>query len=330
MSSPNYNFWRNLRKPFFIMAPMADVTDAAFRQIIAKYSRHGEKGGGPDVFYTEFVAADGLVHPEGRKRLIYDLKYSENERPIVAQLFSGRPEKMREAGKMVRDLGFDGLDINMGCPDKTIEKQGAGAALTKNPKLAQELIAAAKEGFGGPVAVKTRLGYSRVEEMGPWLDALIEAKPVVITLHLRTRKEMSKVPAHWELAKEAARQVKSAGILFAANGDVTSIVDAKEKAEKNDLDGVMLGRAIFGNPWLFAGKSREEIPTEERLRVLVEHTYLFEEYLGEVKSFAVMKKFFKAYIAGHPEAKTLQEKLMLCTNAEDVEQVINSFVRVDK
>ena len=145
------NFWQKLPKPFFVLAPMADVTDAAFRQIVAKYGK-------PDVMYTEFVSADGLCHPEGRKRLLIDLKYGENERPIVVQLFSSNPDKVKEAANLARELGFDGLDINMGCPDRTIEKQGAGAALMKNPRLAQKLIVAAKEGFDGPVSVKTRLG----------------------------------------------------------------------------------------------------------------------------------------------------------------------------
>ena len=326
------SFWLKLPKPFFILAPMADVTDAAFRQIIAKYGK-------PDVMYTEFVSADGLVHSEGRKRLLLDLKYGENERPIVAQLFSSRPEKIKEAAKLVRSLGFDGLDINMGCPDKTIEKQGAGAALIKNPELAKEIIISAEDGFGGRVSVKTRLGYSSLDEFDSWFSALIEVNPIAITVHLRTRQEMSKVPAHWELASKlhefVGHQVANKATrwpyhpLVIANGDVQSLAEAKEKAQMYNLDGIMIGKGVFGNPYLFAlepsdgyNSSRRTAPgLEERMRIMIEHVYLFEEYFQGKKSFAVMKKFFKAYIAGHPQAKDLQEKLMACESAQGVEKV---------
>src|SRR3989344_200451 len=318
------NFWEKLPKPFFILAPMADVTDPAFRQIIAKYGKLARPLAGPDVLYTEFVSADGLVHPEGRKRLLLDLKYGENERPIVAQLFSGKAAKIKEAAKIVKDLGFDGLDINMGCPDKTIEKQGAGAALIKNPKLAQDIIAAAEEGFGARISVKTRLGYSKLEEFESWFAALLEANPVAITVHLRTRQEMSKVPAHWELASQYANKLENVGILSVGNGDVMSMVEAKEKAEQYNLDGIMIGKGVFGNPYFFTGKSRDEVSVEERMRIMIEHTYLFEEYFAGKKSFAVMKKFFKAYIAGHSQAKELQEKLMDCEKDKQVEEVCSS------
>ncbi len=324
------NFWQKLPKPFFVLAPMADVTDAAFRQIVAKYGK-------PDVMYTEFVSADGLCHPEGRKRLLIDLKYGENERPIVVQLFSSNPDKVKEAANLARELGFDGLDINMGCPDRTIEKQGAGAALMKNPRLAQKLVVAAKEGFDGPVSVKTRLGYSSLGEWENWISALIETKPASIAVHLRTRNEMSKVPAHWEFAQSIAGILKNTSTLAIGNGGVTDLADAKKKAEENNLDGVMIGEAIFGNPWLFAQKSglgnSKKPGLEERLKIMIEHAYLFEEYFrnpskssGQVKSFAIMKKFFKAYISGHPDAKKLQEELMKCENASEVGKVVANFV----
>ncbi len=151
----NPGFWEKLKKPIMILAPMADVTDAAFRRLIAKYGK-------PDVMFTEFVSADGLCHPQGREKLLIDLSYTEGERPIIAQLFTGKPEKIREAAALVRELGFDGLDINMGCPDRKVEKQCAGAALMKDPKLARELIRAAREGAGGlPISVKTRIGYNK-------------------------------------------------------------------------------------------------------------------------------------------------------------------------
>src|SRR3989338_7116635 len=160
------NFWAKLEKPFMALAPMADVTDAAFRRGIAKYGK-------ADVMFTEFVSADGLCHPVGREKLLIDLSYTEAERPIVAQLFSGKPEKMFEAAKLVAELDFDGLDINMGCPDRSIEKSGAGATLMKNAKLAREVIRAARPGAPRPPrSVKTRLRFNK-NQIETWLPELL-------------------------------------------------------------------------------------------------------------------------------------------------------------
>lgn len=351
------NIWETVKKPFFVLAPMADVTDAAFRHIIAKYSKYGgqdigEYGrftrpnfacppkflrnfertqnlGGPDVFWTEFVSADGLVRaPEnGKQKLLKDLEFSEGEHPIVAQIFSGKPEMIREASKICLDLGFDGVDINMGCPDRSIEKQGAGAALCKTPEIAKELILAAKEGVQNkiPISVKIRLGYNK-DELETWLPELLSVEPALVTIHARTRKEMSKVPARWERIRDAVKIRDELGskTLIAGNGDVIDLEDARKKAEETGADGVMLGRAIFGNPWLFS----EKIPTlKERLEVLIEHTKLFEELLGGTKSFALMKKHYKSYIQAFPEAKDLRLKLMETENAREVEEVIIDFLK---
>ncbi|MEK7170178.1 MAG: tRNA-dihydrouridine synthase family protein, partial [Patescibacteria group bacterium] len=254
-------FWGKLPRPIMALAPMANVTDAAFRRIIAKYGK-------PDVLWTEFVSADGLMS-KGREALLVDLMYSESERPIVAQLFSGNPEKMFEAAKLIKKLGFDGLDINMGCPDRSIEKSGAGAALIKNPRLAREIIRAAQEGVsysplskgalpssvGGmsiPVSVKTRLGYNR-DILEEWLPELLTEQPAAVTIHARTRKEMSKVPAKWSRIRDAVaiRDSLGSATLILGNGDVKDIANARVKAKETGSDGVMLGRAIFGNPWFF-------------------------------------------------------------------------------
>jgi nifR3 family TIM-barrel protein len=309
-----------------VLAPMADVTDAAFRQIIAKYSRGklartGENRGGPDVFWTEFVSADGLCHPVGRERLKVDLMYTEGERPIVAQLFSANPEKMEQAAALVRELGFDGLDINMGCPDKTIEKQGAGAALIKTPALAREIIAAAKRGAGNlPVSVKTRLGYNQ-NILDTWLPELLAAEPAVVTVHARTRKEMSLVPARWEEVTRAVairNQLGSKSLIF-GNGDVKNILEAKQRVRETGADGVMLGRAIFGNPWLFA---EHQPALQEKLSVLLEHVLLFDELLGSHKSFAIMKKHFKAYVTGWDGAAELRQRLMEANTAGEVRVIL--------
>jgi len=316
-------FWKNLPKPFFALAPMADVTDCVFRQIIAKYSRHSEEGGGPDVFWTEFVAADGLVSA-GREVLKRDLVFGKNEHPIVAQLFGGTPEKMFKAAELVRELGFDGIDINMGCPDRTIEKQGAGAAMIKTPSLAKEIIKAAREGSGLPISVKTRLGYNK-NQMEEWLPALLSEKLSALTVHLRTRKEMSLVPAKWDLMPEIVKMAHGTGALVIGNGDVKNLAEARLLSEKTGCDGIMLGRAIFGNPWLF-DENKKEVTIKEKLNVLSEQSLLFEKELGDIKSFAVMKKHFKAYVDGFPGAKELRLRLMEKNSAEDVAEEVKTFL----
>jgi len=304
------NFWNQLPKPIIVLAPMADVTDPAFRRIIAKYGK-------PDVLWTEFVSADGLFLG-GYDALIKDLEFTQSERPIVAQFFTSNPDMMRRAASLAHDLGFDGIDINMGCPDKSIEKRGAGANLIKYPKLAQKIIRAAKEGSGSlPVSVKTRIGWNK-NELETLLPALLEAEPAMITIHARTRQEMSLVPARWEYIKCAVeiRNEKRSETLIFGNGDVSSVADALQKVKETGCDGVMIGRAIFGNPWLFAKNSPTILP-KEKLEVLVEHTKLFEELLPH-KNFAVMKKHYKAYITGWDGAKKLRMKLMDAKNASEV------------
>lgn len=312
------SFWNKLTRPFFCLAPLANVTDAAFRRIIAQYGK-------PDIMWTEFVSADGLCS-SGREVLLKDLMFTDAERPIVAQLFSSRPEKIAQAARLVRDLGFDGIDINMGCPDRSVEKQGAGAALMKDPSLAQQIIYAAKEGGGGlPVSVKTRVGYNKIE-IDTWIPKLLETKLAALTVHARTRKEMSLVPARWEHMHEVIRlrDTLAPETLVIGNGDVKNLVDARTKAAKYGVDGVMLGRAIFGNPWLFSPPDAP-VPVSERLRVMVEHTRLFEWLLGGVKSFAVMKKHYKAYASGFDGAKELRTFLMEAENAVEVERLVSDF-----
>jgi nifR3 family TIM-barrel protein len=327
-------FWETLKKPFFVMAPMADVTDAAFRRMIAKYSRHGEPGGGPDVFYTEFVSCEGLCSP-GRGKLLIDLNYSENEHPIVAQIFGSNPDHFYECAKLVKSLGFDGIDINMGCPDRAIEKQYAGAALIKDPARARALIRAAKEGGDGlPVSVKTRVGYHNVT-IREWLPQILAEEPAAVTIHARTRKEMSKVPARWEhvaeavkIACEFAERNHTERALIIGNGDVKNITDAEQKVHETGADGVMLGRAIFGNPWLFSARANGvEMPLSKRLQVMVEHTKLFEEILGDKKNFAIMKKHYKAYVTGFDGAKELRMKLMDAKDADEVGAITEHFLK---
>ncbi|MCC7500265.1 tRNA-dihydrouridine synthase [Candidatus Nomurabacteria bacterium] len=317
------NFWTDLPRPFFVLAPLANVTDPAFRRVIAKYS----KPAGPHVFWTEFVSADGLMlaTPERKAKLMRDLVFSEAERPIVAQFFTATPEHMEKAAALAQELGFDGVDINMGCPDRTIEKQGAGAKLILNPELAVELVAAAKRGAPNlPVSVKTRLGYNK-DILEEWLPKILAAEPAALTLHARTRKEMSKVAAHWERVKRAVeiRNELGSNTLILGNGDVKNVTEAHARVEETSCDGVMIGRGIFGTPWLFTG---EEKNIEERLRVAVEHTELFEELLGDIKNFAIMKKHFKAYVEGFEGAKELRIHMMEAKDVAEVKSIVEDHL----
>ncbi len=381
------SFWGRLReqrvtkRPFFVLAPMADVTDPAFRRIIAKYGK-------PDVMWTEFVSADGLMLG-GREHLIRDLLYTEAERPIIAQLFGSNTETMRAAAKLCTELGFDGIDINMGCPDKSIEKQGAGAAIIKTPDIAIAIIRAAREGIAQavaentndatgkpirtiPLSVKTRIGYTK-NEINTWLPTLLKENLAAITVHCRTRKEMSSVPARWEHIQEVAalRDQIAPETLIIGNGDVRDMEHGRELAEKYGADGVMIGRSIFGNPWLFADAQKNDaqkktfhsffpstffqkirnsfaaflqnyfgiknrywlrntapagVSKEEKLCVLIEHCKLYEELLGDIKSFSIMKKHFKAYVHGWPGSKELRMELMEAQSAADVERTIKHFI----
>jgi nifR3 family TIM-barrel protein len=314
-------FWKTLKKPIFVLAPMANVTDAAFRRIIAQYGK-------PDVTWTEFVSCDGLMSP-GRDKLLVDFMYSESERPIVAQIFGSKPENFYKTALLAQELGFDGIDINMGCPDKNVEKQGAGACLIKNPLLAQEIIRETKRGAGNlPVSVKTRIGYNK-NILSEWLPYLLETEPAAITVHARTRKEMSLVPAHWEVLADAvairdAHDHSENKTLILGNGDVKNISEAYERVRQTGVDGVMIGRGIFGNPWLFNKSFNEtKLAVTEKLKVMIEHTYLFEKILGEHKNFDIMKKHYKAYVNGFNGAKELRVKLMEgAKTAADVERIV--------
>ena len=264
----------------------------------------------------------------GREVLKHDLRYSKDEHPIVAQLFGSHIEKMEGAARLCAELGFDGIDINMGCPDKSIEKQSAGAAMMRNPELARAIIRAAKRGAPNlPVSVKTRIGYNK-NEIEKWIPELLAEDIAALTLHCRTRKEMSKVPARWEHVREvvALRDKLSPNTVIIGNGDVKDIGDAKNKIKETGCDGIMLGRAIFGNPWLF-DQQKKELTVSEKLLVMCEHTKLFEKELGGIKSFAIMKKHYKAYVQGFDGAKELREKLMEAENATEIETIVHEFLQ---
>jgi len=317
-------FWKTLKLPCFVMAPMADVTDPAYRRIIARVGK-------PDVTWTEFVSADGLTlaPAEGKEKLLKDFIYTEEERPIIAQLFTANPEHMESAARLAVELGFDGIDINMGCPDRSIEKQGAGAAMIKDKENTVAVIEGATRGAESagrriPVSVKTRIGYN-TDELHEWLPVLLSTDISAVTIHARTRKEMSDVPAKWEKVKEAVAIRDALGVdtLILGNGDVMSIAEARERVAETGCDGVMLGRAIFGNPWVF---SEHEASTKEKLLMLVELCEQFEQFLPH-KNFAICKKHFKAFANGFDGAKELRVELMESGNsAAAVREIVKKAI----
>lgn len=317
-------------RPLFVLAPMADVTDIAFRTVI-------QEVGSPDVFWTEFVSADGLVRatPEGKEKLKKDLLFSKEQHPIVAQLFTANPDHMFQAVTLCRELGFDGVDINMGCPDKTIEKQKCGSAMIKHPELAKAVIEAAKkaatvEGVRDfAISVKTRVGYNK-PELDTWIPVLLDAEVDLITIHARTRKDMSKVPANWDYVRQVvemrdtwvkAHPDKKAPLIF-GNGDVETVRDGYDRAFESGADGVMIGRAMFGNPWFFRDMETPDdvqVPTrKERIETLARQVELFDTYLRDAKSFAVMKKFFKTYMTGFDDAPEIRKVIMEMETAGEV------------
>jgi nifR3 family TIM-barrel protein len=314
----NMGFWKKLKKPFWCLAPMDDVTDAPFRRMIARYGK-------PDVMYTAFVSCDGLCSP-GYERLKNILMFDDSERPIVAQIFGKNPETFQRASQMIAGMGFDGIDINMGCPQKVICDQGAGAELINDPVLAKELILAATEGAGGlPVSVKTRIGYNQAG-LEKWIPILLSTSIAALAVHGRTKKDMSKVPANWEAIGKVAEMARGSGILVIGNGDAVSLQDGREKAANYGVDGVMFGRAVFGNPWLFnEAVDHALVPLPVKLNALVEHCRLFEHLLGGDKRFAIMRKHFGAYLKNCENTKGLKMALMECENAEQVEKVVKEF-----
>ena len=335
-------FWSKLKKPFFVLAPMADVTDTAFREIIAKYGKTG--GGAPDVFWTEFVSADGLVNEKAYEKLKRDLEFTEEERPIVAQIFGSKEKNMEDAASIISGLGFDGVDINMGCPDRSIEKQGSGAAHIKDIKHSLEIIKAVQRGAHNiPVSVKTRVGYNS-NQIEQWIPRILETGISALIVHARTRKDMSLIPANWDYIKRVVeiRDMMGVETLIIGNGDVVDLNDAKAKAKYSGADGVMLGRAVFGNPWLFNKSNLKDIKQNNistqsdglkcditgrtKNEKLIEHSKLFDKKLGDIKNFAIMRKHYKAYANGFDGAKKLRMELMKSKNAKDTELIVKSFL----
>ena len=308
------NFWDRLQKPIMILAPMDGVTDTVFRQIVSYVGR-------PDVLFTEFVPVDAIVSPAQQKVIENSLRFDESERPIVAQIWGIDPEKFFESAKILAKLGFDGIDINMGCPTHDVIKKGACSALIKNPKLAKDIIMATIKGANGlPVSIKTRIGFDKLETEN-WVKSLLETPISALILHLRTAREMSKVPAHWEEIEKAVKlrnELKSNALII-GNGDVKSLKEAKDKCKKYGLDGIMIGRGIFENVYLFNDEiDPKKITPKQKIALLLDHLKLFKKTFGDKRHFELMKKFVKCYVNNFEGASEKREKLMSTKSLDEL------------
>ncbi len=312
------NIWQKLKrehKPFMALAPLDGVTDYVFREIVAQTAK-------PDILFTEFTSTDGLFSA-GHQKTAARFIYSKQQRPIVAQIWGTRPENFFKAAQFLAERDFDGIDINMGCPDRTVMKLGSGSALIKNTTLVAEIISATKEGAGKlPLSIKTRIGVKTIATES-WATFLLEQKIDALTIHGRTAEELSKVPAHWdEIAKVVAiKNVVAPNTVILGNGDITNIKEAEVAHNMYGVDGIMIGRGIFTNPWVF-DRAKKEHSVKEHLDLLLKHTKLYVDIYGDMGHFDTLKKFFKIYVNSFPGAKELKVQLMDTKNYEQVENLI--------
>lgn len=313
------NFWKELPKPFFILAPMEDVTDIVFRHVIAK-------AGKPDVFFTEFTNSESFCHSEGKESVQGRLTFSADEQPIVAHIWGDKPEHFKEMSLAMKEMGFKGIDINMGCPVQNVFRHGRGSGLILRPEVAAELIEAAKAG-GLPVSVKTRLGHKHVDEYKDWISHLLKQDIANLTIHLRTKKEMSLVPAHWELIGEIKqlRDEIAPNTLLTINGDIEDYQMGMELVEKYGIDGVMIGRGVFHNPYCFAKKKETHSPLDH-LNLLRDHLDLFDHYSSiEPRLYKPLRRFFKIYVRDFGGARDLRVKLMDTRTTDEARELINIY-----
>lgn len=320
----------DLPKPFFVLAPMDDVTDTVFRRVVADCAP-------PDLYFTEFVNADGLQSP-GRPKLLKKLRFTAAERPLIAQIWGKEPENFFKTarqiadGSLAQELGlpeganFAGIDLNMGCPQKSEVNNGTCSALMNDRPLAQELVAAVREGTGGqlPVSVKTRLGFNEVDMS--WIEFLLQQELYMLTIHGRTRKQMSKVPANWELIG-AARELRdrlSPQTLIVGNGDVLTRQQGLELAREHQLDGIMIGRGVFGDPFVFAPDSPwPNFTPRQRIDLYRRHVELFAAtWQNRERPVQVLNRFCKVYINGFDGAKELRERLMAASSTDELLEIL--------
>jgi len=324
--------YEKLNNPFFILAPMDDVTDSVFRQVVAGCSA-------PDLFVTEFVNADGLQSP-GRAKLIKKLKFSATEQPLIAQIWGKEPDNFYQTANQLADgtfakefsldgINFAGVDLNMGCPQKTEVSNGTCAALINNRPLAKEIISATKDGLGGklPLSVKTRLGYDDFDLS--WPEFLLEQGLNMLTIHGRTKKQKSMAQANWELIGKV-REVRdrvAPSTLIVGNGDVMSRAQGERLAKKYSLDGIMIGRGALQDPFVFSEASPWESYTkQQRIDLYKQQVSLFKvTWTKSERPIHTLNKFCKIYISGFDGAKELRDKLM---HAKSADELLDSLNRI--
>ncbi|HLQ95849.1 MAG TPA: tRNA-dihydrouridine synthase [Pseudogracilibacillus sp.] len=314
------NFWHQLPRPFFVLAPMEDVTNVMFRHVVSEAAR-------PDVFFTEFTNTESYCHPDGKQSVRGRLTFTEDEKPMVAHIWGDKPAYFREMSIGMAELGFQGIDINMGCPAHNVAPKGKGCGLIRRPEVAASIIQEAKAG-GLPVSVKTRLGYSDVEEWREWLGHLLAQDIVNLSIHLRTKKEMSDFEAHWELIPEIKRLRDDIApdTLLTINGDIPNRQVGMELVEKYGIDGVMIGRGIFKNPFAFEAEPKVHT-SEELLHLLKRHLDLFDQHSTEEEPrlFKPLRRFFKIYVRDMRGANELRNQLMKAETTEEARALIEQF-----
>lgn len=312
------NFWRELPRPYFVLAPMEDVTNVVFRHVISKAAR-------PDVFFTEFTNTHSFCHPEGTWSVRGRLVFTEDEQPIVGHIWGDEPEYFRETSIGLAKMGFKGVDINMGCPAPNVAPKGKGAGLIRRPDVAADIIQAAKAG-GLPVSVKTRLGYTNIEEWKDWLTHLFQQDIANLSIHLRTKKEMSNADAHWELIPEIKklRDEVAPDTLLTINGDIPDRQTGLKLVEQYGVDGVMIGRGVFKNPFAFEKEPREH-SSKELLDLLRVHLDLFDHYSKELdpRPFKSLHRFFKIYVKDFRGASELRNQLMNTESTDEVRALLD-------
>lgn len=314
------NFWKKLKKPITALAPMDDVTDFVFREIIATIAK-------PDVLFTEFTSADALFsngHEKAEKKLLF----SEIQKPIVAQIWGSTPENFQKAAILIEDLGFDGIDINMGCPDRSVMSKNSGAALINNKELVAEIISAVRKGSKKiPLSIKTRLGMSK-DLTKEWILFLLSQNIDTLIIHGRNAKSLYKGEADWEeIGKAVVLKNKiNPNIILIGNGDVKDYKEVEEKHKTYGVDGVMIGRGVFHNPWVFEKQENlSRHSKDEFINLLLTHSKLFNDKWGKTKNFETMKKFFKIYINAFRGANSLRQKLMKTKSYEEVCSIVCSI-----
>jgi len=313
--------WKTIKKPYLILAPMAGYTDSPFRQLVKEIA--------PDVIcITELISADGLSY--GSKKTNDMLRFKEIERPQILQLFGKRLEHFAEAVKIAEDMGFDGIDINMGCPAKKVIGSMHGSALIKTPELAFEIVETCAKNTKLPVSVKTRLGWEDDSTLIGFAKGLENAGAQMITIHGRTTKQVFTGKADWD---PIYKLKETLSIPVTGNGDIMTGEIARGRVQ--NLDGIMVGRATFGNPWIMGevseaiglrASSKKPELFDDLKKFMIHHAELNVEVHGLKKGMLDIRKHLASYIKGVPGASKMRSELVRVESIEEIKQILNRFL----